>query len=115
MAINLSMELTEIETFKRPALFPKKGGISETDKTVIKNILYGNEKTLSRDEQDTLEKIVVPKEKRNYNATIAKILNKYVEIEEIPDAMTIDTTAVARIAKKAEEPAKTGDPKITRE
>jgi hypothetical protein len=29
--------------------------------------------------------------------------------------MSIDTTALARVAKKAEEPAKTEGPKITRE
>jgi len=106
----------EIETFKRPELFPKKGQINEADKLIIRNILIGNEKSLSRDEQDKLDNLIVPKDKRNYNAKIAKILNRYVEVEEIPDIMSIDTSAVVRVAKKAEEePAKTGDPKITRE
>ena len=105
----------EIETIKRPELFPKKGNISEPDKILIRNILINNEKSLSLDEQDKLDNIIA-KDKRNYNAIIAKILNRYVEVEEIPDIMSIDTTALARVAKKAgEEPAKTEGLKISRE
>ena len=110
------MELTEIETVKRPALFPMKGSINEADKVLIRNILIGNEKSLSRDEQDILDNIIVPKDKRNYSKKVANIINRYVEVEEIPDIMSIDTTALARVAKKAEEePAKTEGPKISRE
>lgn len=105
----------EIETFKRPKLFPKKGPINEADKLVIRNILIGNEKSLSSAEQDILDNIIVPKDKRSYSTKVANIINRYVEVEEIPDIMSIDTTTVARIVKKAEEPAKTEGPKITRE
>ena len=68
----------EIETFKRPALFPKRGQITKNDKIAIRNILIGNEKSLSRDEQDILDNLIVPENKRSYSAKVANILNRYV-------------------------------------